>query len=328
MNMLSKRIKAMIITASMLVGIVAAPGLTSEAATKKKYIKSVSFSISGNIEIETKMGEEDLTITASNSKYYYDYYEVENTGFRWSSDDVPEIKVYFQAEDGYQFYISNASQITVKGGTYKSAERQNSATTLVVTVTLPSLANQVYAVENPTFANNGVVSWEASEGAGSYEVRLKRGTSSVGGVQEVNGTTSIDMSQYMYKEGDYVASVRACNKLDPSVKSEWTDTSTVHVTSAMADEFKQRKEDLVSAGEWIQDSNGWWFKLPDNTYPQSAWRKIRNIWYYFDSNGYMVKGWQQIGDGWYYFDTDTGAMWYNTTTPDGGKLGIDGLYYN
>ena len=102
MNMLSKRIKAMIITASMLVGIVAAPGLTSEAATKKKYIKSVSFSISGNIEIETKMGEEDLTITASNSKYYYDYYEVENTGFRWSSDDVPEIKVYFQAEDGYQ----------------------------------------------------------------------------------------------------------------------------------------------------------------------------------------------------------------------------------
>lgn len=60
------------------------------------------------------------------------------------------------------------------------------------------------------------------------------------------------------------------------------------------------------AGEWKQDTNGWWYQNDDGTYKT---------------------GWYQDADSkWYYFDNANGYMLTNTITPDGYKLSEDGVW--
>lgn len=55
------------------------------------------------------------------------------------------------------------------------------------------------------------------------------------------------------------------------------------------------------AGEWKQDTAGWWYQNDDGTYAQNAW--VGN--YYCGNDGYML---------------------VNTTTPDGYAVGADGAW--
>lgn len=57
------------------------------------------------------------------------------------------------------------------------------------------------------------------------------------------------------------------------------------------------------AGQWVQDTNGWWYQEYDGSYPSNTWKEIEGKQYYFGSDGYMLS---------------------NTTTPDGYKVGADG----
>ncbi len=59
------------------------------------------------------------------------------------------------------------------------------------------------------------------------------------------------------------------------------------------------------AGEWKQDSVGWWYQNDDGHYPSSSWKEIDGKQYYFDASGYML---------------------HDTTTPDGYKVGSDGTW--
>ncbi|MFT4007369.1 MAG: hypothetical protein QM683_17730 [Lacrimispora sp.] len=44
----------------------------------------------------------------------------------------------------------------------------------------------------------------------------------------------------------------------------------------------------VLAGEWKQDSTGWWYQNDDGSYPVNAWfQDIDWKWYYFNNSGYM-----------------------------------------
>lgn len=105
-------------------------------------------------------------------------------------------------------------------------------------------------------------------------------------------------------------------------------------------------------GIWIQDTNGWWFKKLDGSYPKNEWIMVKDVWYHFNEQGYMQTGWLDLNnvnyylnpdgamvsndwsfqDGkWYYFDT-TGAMqtnkwvqwkelWYYLTSD--GSMAVD-----
>ena len=54
---------------------------------------------------------------------------------------------------------------------------------------------------------------------------------------------------------------------------------------------------------WVLDSNGWWYRNSDGSYPKANWAKIDGRWYHFDSHGYAQKGWYLDTDGsWYYLD--------------------------
>lgn len=324
-----KRLSSIILAIVMVVTF----GTTAFAATKKP-IKTVTITAkytmtAGSDEFDED-AEEGFSIQASGTGYEFENYESksqdsddeEDTGKSDSGNNM-EIVIYLAAKDGYYFNITKASQIKLRGCTYKSAARQNSSTTLAVTVVVTDVERAIGEVEEMKLSEKGVCSWEPIDGAGAYDVRFIRDTSRVGGTQTIQGT-SLDCGQYLTKGGTYHFQIRAIHEDDPNVKGEWVDSPEIYVTDAQAKEYREAAEAAESAGDWIQDKNGWRFRLPDGTFVANAWRKINKEWYYFLPNSYIARGWTQIDGSWYYLDPTTGKMWVNTTTPDGYTLGIDG----
>ena len=114
----------------------------------------------------------------------------------------------------------------------------------------------------------------------------------------------------------------------------------------------------LSGGQWIQDEKGWWYKRPDGSYPKNSWGyeayNGKSYWYYFLDSGYMATGWVEVNgskyylfpnsDGWkgrmltgwqwidgncYYLDSqgqNEGALYRNTTTPDGYAVDVEGRW--
>ena len=114
----------------------------------------------------------------------------------------------------------------------------------------------------------------------------------------------------------------------------------------------------LSGGQWIQDEKGWWYKRADGSYPKNSWGyeayNGKSYWYYFLDSGYMATGWVDVNgskyylfpnsDGWkgrmltgwqwidgncYYLDPqgqNEGALYRNTTTPDGYAVDVEGRW--
>ena len=114
----------------------------------------------------------------------------------------------------------------------------------------------------------------------------------------------------------------------------------------------------LSGGQWMQDEKGWWYKRADGSYPKNSWGyeayNGKSYWYYFLDSGYMATGWIEVNgskyylfpnsDGWkgrmltgwqwidgncYYLDSqgqNEGALYRNTTTPDGYAVDAEGRW--
>ena len=114
----------------------------------------------------------------------------------------------------------------------------------------------------------------------------------------------------------------------------------------------------LSGGQWMQDEKGWWYKRADGSYPKNSWGyeayNGKSYWYYFLDSGYMATGWVDVNgskyylfpnsDGWkgrmltgwqwidgncYYLDSqgqNEGALYRNTTTPDGFTVDSEGRW--
>ncbi|MDK2968669.1 hypothetical protein [Lacrimispora sp.] len=117
-------------------------------------------------------------------------------------------------------------------------------------------------------------------------------------------------------------------------------------------------EDHYYPGTWNKDDTGWRLSGKDgsrvaNTWVYTDWLGSKD-WYFFDEKGYMITGWFEykgnvyylnpVSDGkkghmymgwnmiegkWYYFseaeDGTKGSMLKNTETPDGHRVGPDGV---
>lgn len=297
---------------------------TAFAATKKKRkINTVSFKVMGNIDVDTQIGMENLDFTTSAGTYHVENFEVQNQGFKWTMNDVPEYKVTLTAEDEYEFNVKKASDLNIVGASYVSSITENSRTNLVVTVKLPSLKNQVSAITEAKMEDDGSLSWSVSKGAGSYEVKFYRGQSLLGGMLKSN-TNTLNVREYMQKAGSYYFLVRPINAINTDVAGDWFESNRISLDSEQA-ELNKTWYDKVNTGSWGQTSTGdWYYILSNNTLARSEWKKIKGEWYYFEDNAYMAKGWLENSGKWYYLDPENGKMWKNTTTPDGYTLGIDG----
>ena len=114
----------------------------------------------------------------------------------------------------------------------------------------------------------------------------------------------------------------------------------------------------LSGGQWIQDEKGWWYKILYGSDPKNSWGYEaylgKSYWYYFLDSGYMATGWIEVNgskyylfpnsDGWkgrmltgwqwidgncYYLDSqgqNEGALYRNTTTPDGFTVDSEGRW--
>ncbi len=106
--------------------------------------------------------------------------------------------------------------------------------------------------------------------------------------------------------------------------------------------------EYIYSGSWESEGNAWKLKLSDNTYAKDTWAKLNDKWYRFGAdelmlskwfkdddkhwyfmdpvNGDMYTGWKLIDGYWYYMSEQSsekypqGALYVNTTTPDGYKV--------
>ncbi len=310
--------------AMLCLALTAAAAGTAFAATKKnKKIGTVNFKVEGKIEIDTKIGQESIEVSTQASTYHVDSYEAKNEGFSWTMEDVPEYEVTLIAEEGYEFNVKKASDLNISGASYVSAKTENGRTHLIVTIKLPALKYQVSPITEGSMSPEGILSWNASTGAGSYEVKLFRGQTLLDGVHTTTDT-GINLRELLQKAGSYSFHVRPLNKANPAMAGAWFESGKFDVSAEMAEANRIWYEN-ANLGTWGQSQTGeWYYVLPDNTLVRGAWRKIKGEWYYFEDSSYMATGWKEWGGKWYYLDPVNGNMWKNTTTPDGYTLGIDG----
>ena len=301
-----KKVAAALLCAALISGMT---GMTALAVVETK-ISSVSLVVEADMEVGQNIQDQEIEVTPKSDKYSAGEYEFLNTGFSWSEEDIPVVKVSIYAEDGYKFAVSK-DKITLKGATFVDYSREDESHTLVITMQLPPLAEQT--------STTGV-SWSQSTGAGSYEVKLYRDGKTVGTTKTTAGN-SYDFSAAMTKAGTYFYRVRPVNRLKPENKGEWVESPSRYIDNDTAAAIYQNGS---PAGEWKQDESGWWYRNGDGTYTVSNWQQIDGAWYFFNERGYMATGWVDWNGKRNYCDAADGKMLVNTTTPDGYTVGADG----
>jgi len=321
----SRRIFGFLLAAVLAVGMMP---MTSLAASRKK-ISSITVKVQADVQPETRFGEEEIEIETKGGAYSFDYYEIENFGFEWEENDVPEITIYLHADDGYYFSLTKASAVKLTGATYVKASKQDSSETLKLTVKLPTLAETVAEQTEVTLTDGGYAYWEPVRGAGSYEVRLYRNGEGIGASILNTKQPYYDFRSRMSRPGNYQCKVRPVNGLNKDNKSDWVESQAVDVTPEQAEAIRNgTAAGMPLFGEWRMSDNKWWYEHSDGSYTKNDWEEIKGQWYFFDEEGYMKTGWIDWNGNWYYCSETSGEMLKNTTTPDGYILDSDGSVKN
>lgn len=312
----------------VLAMVVGGTPISAQAASRKK-IKNVSLKITADIQPGTRYGEEQIEVETRGEKYSFDTYDIENFGFEWEEDDVPEITIYLQAREGYYFSMTKASDVMLSGAAYVKATKQNSSETLKLTVKLPTLAETVDEMTEVNLSDGGYAYWDPVRGAKSYEVRLYRNGEGVGITMLSTEELQYDFTSVMNRPGSYQCKVRGVNGLNSDNKSEWMESSAVVITEEQAKAIRNgTAAKMPVKGEWRLSGDRWWYEHGDGSYTTNNWEEIKGEWYFFDEEGYMKTGWIDWNGTWYYCHETSGAMMKNTTTPDGYILDNDGKLKN
>lgn len=318
--MTGRKWTAVLLCAALITGLTGLTGpaaMTAMALVDKK-IASVSLAIDADIEAGESIQNQQVDITPGTSKYSAGDSEFLNAGFTWSESDVPELKVRVYAEDGYRFDLDN-SKITIKGGKLLDLQIEDSYHTLVLTVSLPPLAEQISPIGDASWSSLTRGTWSPSTGAGSYEVKLYRDGTGVGTTKTLEGT-AYDFSSAMTKAGTYTYRVRPVNRVKPENKGDWVESPSKTIDTQTAVSIFQS----LGTGQWKRNDTGWWYSNADGSYPASCWKQIDGNWYFFNDQGYMATGWVDWNGKRYYCDAENGNMLADTTTPDGHRVGSDG----
>ncbi|MCC8059442.1 MAG: hypothetical protein LIO81_01145 [Clostridiales bacterium] len=316
------------------------------AAEDRTEITSVTLTISSSIEAGDDSS--DVSVTTDASTYDVEDVEVLNDEGEWVSGDVPRVEITLTADDDYYFGTMSKSKVKLKGddATYVSSHREDSKSTLVVTVKLDELEGSM-EIEEVSWETeySPIATWEDTDGAVSYQVRLYRNSSSVGSA--VTTTNEYyNFASSITREGEYYFKVRAVNS--SSKKGDWYESDSYYVDEdILADIQSGRYSTTVNTSSgtttttspsgtsytagWQKDSVGWWYRNADGTYPANGWVQIGDYWYCFDASGYMRTGWIKAGDGYWYYcsqvaDSTEGRMLTSTTTPDGYYVDANGRW--
>lgn len=286
-------------------------------AGSRKKISSVNIAIESEIQPEMRFGEEMVEVTVRGGHYSFDSYEINNVGFEWSDEDVPELTIYLHADDNYYFSLTKASSVKLSGATYVRASKQDSSETLCLVVQLPSLQESVADQGEVILTENGYALWDAVRGAGSYELRLYRNGEGVGVSMLTTQALDYDFRTMMSRPGTYFVKVRPVNAVNAESKGKWAESGQVTISKEQANRIRLGEAGgMPQRGQWKQDDRGSWYQFSDGTYVKNNWQEIDGEWYFFDEEGYMKTGWIEW-NGTRYYCGNSGAMLKDTTTPDG-----------
>lgn len=321
--------------ASLLAAAFAGTAMAAETRTK---IAKLDVTIEADIQAGEDTG--NVNATANGGNYRVTDVEIVNDEGEWTSGDVPRVEITLEADDDYYFGAMSRSKVKLRGSdaTYVTSHREDQSSTLIMTIKLDAVEGSMEIEEvNWVDESSPVAAWENPYGAKSYQVRLYRGSSSVG--SSVSTTNSYyDFASSITRTGEYYFKVRAVNS--NSKKGDWYESDYIYVDEQMLSNIRSGNytgysgstgNTSVTPGnntaQWIKDNVGWWYRYADGSYPANGWLQIGGIWYCFDSVGYMRTGWIQTANGnWYYCDHTSGAMLTNTTTPDGFRVDANGVW--
>ncbi|RHP42179.1 MULTISPECIES: hypothetical protein [unclassified Clostridium] len=322
---------------ALLTALAAGTAFAAESRTK---ITSVSLTIDSDIAVGDSGGS--VTATANGSNYDVTDVDIVNDDGEWVDGDVPRVEITMEADSDYYFASMSKAKVTLKGdkATYVSSRREDSSSTLIVTVKLADLEGTM-EIDDVSWQNDNstVATWETTSGAVSYQVRLYRGSSSVGSAVSTSSEYYNFVSS-ITREGEYYFKVRAVNSNNK--KGDWYESDYIYVDEDMlarikAGEFNNVTNNSGSTANapgntqqqasWIKDNVGWWYRYANGSYPTNGWLQINGQWYCFDSVGYMRTGWIRAGDGKYYYcDLTNGNMLTNTWTPDNYYVDASGAW--
>lgn len=324
------------LSAGLIAAAFAGSALAAEERTK---ITNISLTVDSNIETGDDSGDVNVTTDASN--YRVSDVEIVNDEGEWTAGDKPRVEVTLEADDDYYFASMSSSKVKLRGddASYNGSRREDSNSTLIVKLTLDALEGSM-EIEEAYWDNENtpIANWEDADGAKTYQVRLYRGSSSVGESVSTSNT-HYNFASRITRTGDYYFKVRVVN--NNNKKGEWYESDYLYVDDDMLDDIRNGRYNNISnesstntsvtpggtgGAQWIQDNVGWWYRYADGSYPTNGWLLINNVWYCFDSVGYMRTGWIQAGNVWYYCDTNSGAMLTNTRTPDGFYVDGNGVW--
>jgi glucan-binding YG repeat protein len=253
----------------------------------------------------------------------------------WKEKNVPEVNLYFSADEGYVFESVKKLSINISGAELVKASVVDSKTTLKLDVKLPPVSEGTGPVSEVYLTEAGVVHWEKAVGAENYEIWLTRNGQGVTSSYIVASGTQADLKKYISKEGTYQVRVRGINKVNSEKRGSWTDSETIEVTADTLNAIKSGTANDAKpvSGIWVSDENGWRYKK-GKTYVKNSWELIKGKWYLFDKKGYMQTGWVKWKnpdtgvEKEYYLNEESGELLTNCTTPDGYILDENGCKKN
>ena len=319
-----KRICGVALTAALVMGMMA-----PSYAAKRKKITTVAVRIEAEIELGSKYGDENIEVEVKGKNYTYDYYEIENFGFEWMEEDVPEITIYLRADEGYYFSLTKASAVKVNGATYVQAAKQDSGETFALRVKLPPMSEMMGDETEVTLGSTGYAQRGEIRGAGSYELRLYRNGSGIGATYQSTDQLFYDYTSLMNKPGSYQVKVRAVNKANPEKKGGWMESEPITVSEEMAQSIRSGSTAGVPMrGDWKEENGQWKYIHEDGSCTKNDWEEINNEWYFFNEDGVMQTGWVEWKGEKYYCMEGSGKMLKGGTTPDGYLLDSDGRLKN
>lgn len=284
------------------------PTVDMAYANLKEAVDGLEYS--GNTNPVTKLMT-GIEITTSPQKTEY------KVGERFSAAGLVVAAVY-----------SDGSKKTISG--YEIGDVSTSAPgTKDVVVSYRVAVNDVIKVFTDTFQIT-VVRKPSSGGSGSSTSAQKSSQTAVN-VSGLWQKTGNDIWRFQKSDGSYVMNDWA------RINDKW---------------YHFGANGSMQSG-WLQDGSKW-YKLSSDGAMQTGWAKEETDgqWYYMDESGAMRTGWVQVNGIWYYFNQVTqgntgwqngesgtwnkstaedgsrsmGALYTNTTTPDGYRVDENGAW--
>ncbi len=361
--------KSALWTMILAAGISVAGSITSMASDK--VISSITIRVNTKLEpgdtlptIQIANAGEDnsvsdggVCVSVSDSKYrIYEAQWVTSEDDDVEVGDKPSMKVWLAPvdTDTTDYYFKGtyrSSNVTIRNGTYSSADREDEDS-LMIRLRVDPVEGKFGEPEDAYWKDNAraTARWEAPEegDTGKYEVVLKRGSSTVHDVETT--ATSYNFYPYMTREGTYYFRVRTIAKSSSESEygksSDWVESEEMYLAEEDVSDGTDNGSASVGGGPgmnsgvsgtvsvpgvyaqagWYQNNGFWYYYYPDGSYQRDSWLKLGEQWFLFNEAGQLLYGWQQRNGQTYYLQTngvmatgwlnDNGRWYYLNPTKD------------